>query len=910
MVRPTATIALTLFERHVKQALKLFDDPARLGRESPLASPYVLGRALRDLPRPVTAQARGEVLCAEIRAAAARLWRGQLPTTPDRMLAAIAAARRDPDDPHYAYVVLELRCFHDHLTPYRTSDIWEQPHLLLGSKSQHYRDFDAAVKRLAPLLLDRMRPALRLERPRPPETLYGYDDQLSLLADALARGRTVALSGPGGVGKTSLGAAAVQRSGGHPVFWYTLRPGFNDGASSLLFALGAFLHEHGLPNLWQYLVLANGVVGDLNLAVGLLRQDLAMFPNLPPILCIDDLEYLYTGNLALLTPAHVQLLDLIDGLRGTTPLLLISQRPLPVSDLSIELAGIDAADVARLWRAAGREVSSQQAERLCTYTGGNPRLLTLMLTLQHTAEDELHLDGDQATPSLLPAFQRLWRRLVPEERRALQRLSVYQGYTPEDVVTAATLDALARLRLIERDGEGGVALLPALAPIVHGDLSPELRETLHREAAIVRLERGEYTAAAYHFVQSGQEHRAVQTWFPQRQHAIARGEADAARPIFDGISRLRLDKSERKALDIIRAELRQLAGQSEAGLRELEQVDWSDASEASARLWMLRGELQDALGYPDRALESYGEGLRVTARLVSLLAALRQRRGLLFLRRRTLDESWHEIRRAEFDLELLRGLLRDEEGAYDAALEAHGRARELAEQLDDDVLRAQAERQIAGVYGRRQQLADAVAHADYAIAIYERLSDRVSLEKMRSNLSFIYLQTQQFRAALDVGAPAYAFFVSMRDPYFAALTGANLAEACFELGDLAGAARYATEALDLGDRFAAPYARFTLGRIELAREDVAAAIAYFTQSMQLAQQNDDPYLVAYAERSLGQAYLAAADFDTAHSHLQSALALFRQLDITGEIAASEQLLAEAATQRTSPPHKDLSSSGA
>jgi hypothetical protein len=45
-----AGISLTPFERHVKQALRLFDDPDRLGRESPLASPYFLGRALRDLP--------------------------------------------------------------------------------------------------------------------------------------------------------------------------------------------------------------------------------------------------------------------------------------------------------------------------------------------------------------------------------------------------------------------------------------------------------------------------------------------------------------------------------------------------------------------------------------------------------------------------------------------------------------------------------------------------------------------------------------------------------------------------------------------------------------------------------------------------------------------------------------------
>jgi hypothetical protein len=247
------------------------------------------------------------------------------------------------------------------------------------------------------------------------------------------------------------------------------------------------------------------------------------------------------------------------------PLLLISQRLLPATDLQLELTGLSVADVQQLWHAAGHSMPSQQAEQLHAYTGGNPRLLTLMLALQQESEDNaLPGPGDNDTaPSLLPAFQRLWRRLVPKERRALQRLSVYQGYAPEDVLAPPTVEALARLRLIERDGEGGVTLLPALAPIVHADLVPELRGTLHSEAAVVRLERGEYTAAAYHFAQSNQEGQAVQVWFPQRQHAIAHGEADAARPIFDGIARQQLDPPERKAIDIIRAELHQLAQQND-----------------------------------------------------------------------------------------------------------------------------------------------------------------------------------------------------------------------------------------------------------------------------------------------------------------------------------------------------------
>ncbi|NTU85514.1 MAG: tetratricopeptide repeat protein, partial [Chloroflexales bacterium] len=268
-----------------------------------------------------------------------------------------------------------------------------------------------------------------------------------------------------------------------------------------------------------------------------------------------------------------------------------------------------------------------------------------------------------------------------------------------------------------------------------------------------------------------------------------------------------------------------------------------------------------------------------------------QRRGTLLLHRRDLEAGWAEIRRAEFDLEVLRGLLRDEEGAYDLALDAHRRARELAEQIGDDALRGLAERQIARVYGRRQQLDEAVLHAAQAIAIYERMGDRVNLEKMRSNLAFIYVQTRQFQAALDVGQPAYNFFVTVRDPYFAAVTGANLAEASFELGSLDSAGRFAREVLELGDRFAAPYAHFTLGQIAMARGQPSAAGTSFTRSIQLAQQNDDPYMVAYAQRALGQAYQAAGDLSAAEQQAQEALALFRRLAIAGEISMTEALLA-------------------
>jgi tetratricopeptide (TPR) repeat protein len=148
-----------------------------------------------------------------------------------------------------------------------------------------------------------------------------------------------------------------------------------------------------------------------------------------------------------------------------------------------------------------------------------------------------------------------------------------------------------------------------------------------------------------------------------------------------------------------------------------------------------------------------------------------------------------------------------------------------------------------------------------------------------------------------VGTLAYTIFTAVRDPYSAAGTGANLAEASYELGDFDTATRYASEVLELGHRFAAPYARFTLGQIDLSRHNATAAISNFADSMLIAQQNDDPFMVAYAQRALGQAYLATSDVDSAYKHIHSALALFQQLGIPDEITNTEQMIAAIQTQK-------------
>lgn len=107
----STSITLNAFEKRLKQALRLYDKPERLGADSPLANTYFLSHTFRDVPRPITLQALGKALRDEIYAAASQLWGGPLPRDRSEMQTKLSEVRQEPESPRYAYVVLELRCF-------------------------------------------------------------------------------------------------------------------------------------------------------------------------------------------------------------------------------------------------------------------------------------------------------------------------------------------------------------------------------------------------------------------------------------------------------------------------------------------------------------------------------------------------------------------------------------------------------------------------------------------------------------------------------------------------------------------------------------------------------------------------------------------------------------------------------
>ena len=891
---------LTAFDKQIKQALKLINLPDRLGDESPLSAYYFLGHLLNGSADVSSPAGRGRVLQSELHLAADMLWGDNPPASRNEILQAAKEFQQFPASQRYSYLVLEFRCLQRYVKPSRLSAVWEE--YLPGSRAEHYRDFDIAVSLLGQELLKRLRPMFRLEAPMPLQSLVGYQAQIEACQAALREKSTISIHGPGGAGKSALAATVATTvtktvpAGSQltDAFWYTIRPTLNDRLEHYLFSLGYFLHQQGAHNLWNMLLIGNGKVDDLNLAMGLVREDLSSLASRSIILCFDELDLLKVSDPEEINEEHRQLQRFIESLKGHARLLLIGQRPFVESDLYVELTGLAAPQIQQLFGREEINLSDDESQQLYYHTNGNPRLLLLYRLLYQRGESwATLLTLMPETPALQPILNRLWTRLEAHERRILQQLAVFRSPAPADHWGEAE-EAVAQLiqyRLIQPDGRGGISLVPALRMAIYQELTPELCERLHLEAANIRIERAAYTQTAYHYWRGGDENKAVEVWFAHREQEVVFGQATLAKAIFESISRRRLKPKQQKALDLIRAELNHLQGDAKRGLAALEESDWSGDAESSLRAKWLHGIFLDELGYPDAAIQTFRQGQATVHRLLSQLANFYYRAGIAHMRQHDKSSAWKEAYAAQYNALCLLGNLREQEGLYADATEFYEKALELTNELDKRAS-STAHRFLSSVYGRQQRFQESIKHANLAIEIYEEIGDRLNREIVRSYLAATYLDMHHFPKAVATAAETLRFFKQIENSHFVATTAATMAEAYYELGDDANATEMAYQVLDQEEPYAFPYAHYTLGLVQLRAGDLPVAQAHLSEAALFAQQSEDPFIEAYARRALGRVYIEREMIEEATEALHRALNLFQSLGIENEIVETRSVLQE------------------
>jgi len=250
----------------VENALKHYDDVNWLGSESWLSSPYLIGPLLQEGEDVLDPQIRG------------------------RKLQTLLRKSVEASDPYHSEILQQtFLSGRKHV-----KGVWDE---LVMSEATYHRERTQAIIALEKRVVDYLQPALRLESPMDVTQLIDRKEDLAHSLATLHQAQSVALTGPGGIGKTTLGSYLAHRFTVRPKFWFTFYLGLNDQPDAVLFSLGYFLHQQGVSALWSQVLVHYETEKslDLNLAQNLLRHDLAELQPHPP--CSVLMESICCGSI-------------------------------------------------------------------------------------------------------------------------------------------------------------------------------------------------------------------------------------------------------------------------------------------------------------------------------------------------------------------------------------------------------------------------------------------------------------------------------------------------------------------------------------------------------------------------------------------------------------------------------------
>jgi tetratricopeptide (TPR) repeat protein len=876
-VAEAAAQATRRFTDTVEEALKRFQEPAWLGQHSPLAMPYFLGGTPRDPSySPASDPAgRGQALQRVLRTAAAAL-----PAQNARWGSFWAR-------------LLELTYF----SP-RAHSVVQIVDELSTSEAAYHRHRNAALAALAQEVIRQVKPALRLETPAPPPVILRRDDALAYGVERLSQGKSVGLSGPGGIGKTALGAALAQRVAPQGAFWYTFTPGLNDQAGSLLFALAYFLHGQGASTLWLQLVADHSEVKPA-VALNLLRHDLASLPATPRLLCFDEVDLLRPGEVE----AHTQLAPLLEQLRGLVPLLLIGQKPLVETDSQLVLGGLAPPAVAHLLQQTGITLNANDLAQLHSYTGGNPRLLELFIalygSLQRSAASVTSsiteaLASFAGQPSLEFLLRRIWQHLNESEMYLLELLAVFRHAAPRaawsDQAQQMALDQLVAWRLVHADAQGGVYLLPALRDtLYHGLLTSEEKELLHLEAAALRAQYAQFTAAAHHYAAGGEATIAIRLWYAHREQEIDQGRAGAALALLQAISPRRLTAEDQEMLALLCAELQKLVGQYDAAAKTVQATYWRIPF-LKAQAWRLEGDIAELRGEVGQAQQAYLAGQATVEQLLIAAAHFHRDLGYLYTNDVEFERAQREVLRLRHEAANLEGFIAEMRGELVTAATAYQEAFRLAQATQYAYGEANTHNNLGRIYAWQRQLAQAEEHLQEAIEFFRNTGRLNKLASATYNLALAQRLSEHCQAALAPAQEALQWFEQLDEAYGQAVANQVLAEIHLGLNELDKAEQFARRVLDEEHTTTQPDGLRTLGEIRLQQGKLTEAEALIRQSLSLAQANQNGILAGYAWRALGQLQMAQGEIEQAATSFTHAEQIFREQNLKLESAQTLALI--------------------
>lgn len=326
-------------------------------------------------------------------------------------------------------------------------------------------------------------PAIRGFLPRP--------GQERKVTDALESHHLVRLSGPPGIGKSTLVARlATQHKEHAPVMWYRFRLGINVGLNALLYDLGEYLYSLGEVELASYMQSALPSP-EPSLATRLAMKGLDSGPHL---LILDDFH---------LVEEDLPVSGFIEELVARLPqlrIITVGRHRFARMNVgtSIEIAPFTRAETKEFLGRLKVECSPQMARTIHQWTEGNTHLIKLAASWLKTASSD---DVSKGVASLNDwtevqdfLLNYVTDLLDSDDRALLEAASIFRERFSDDALAyvaertrGAVMDAslrLVRSYVATRSLEGDSALFHGtVRDYIYARLEPEKKSELHERAA-------------------------------------------------------------------------------------------------------------------------------------------------------------------------------------------------------------------------------------------------------------------------------------------------------------------------------------------------------------------------------------------------------------------------------------------
>lgn len=745
----------------------------------------------------------------------------------------------------------------------------------------------------------------------------GREHALKLALNAIAERKTVGIQGIGGIGKTSLGHALAQCYGRsapqrHPIFWHTFRAGLNDTLQSLMFSVGMFLHELGESSIWLHFCHARRrqfnpeqpdyVEMGTMLALEMLQMALARLSDndIEPMFVLDEVDILQPSN-----PVHAVLLALIDGLCGETQtalnsprMVLIGQQILSRHAVSLPLRGLEQTDLATWLRQLDINAGESDIQQLWQLTSGHPLMLNLFVnSLDRRQSLRPQIVALSESPSLAMLWERIRRHLSDAAIEAMQLLAVCHApvpisnqYFPETVCQTLLLKDLVTISL-----DGRVLLLnPTLRQMLYRRIAEADRPTLHLKAALFYQDMGEYTAAAYQFVEAGRPEMAAHSLIAHKKIEVANGQANTMLALLQRIPQTTLrHETDQQALALLRSELLLYSGEPRQALQSFGTSNYAPSSLANGYAQRLQADTLAMLGRVDEALDQYRKGFDSLFELAGTqMMQISLRRGANYWHRlHDLTRAEVETRRARCQLEILEGNIRAYAGNNAPAITHYRTAIAYAEELGDEALQAAAHQELAHIAATNLDTQNAIGHYEMCDTLFANTGQSFCQWVTKGNMAYAYLCGQQYPAALPLAEETYTYMKTQNHHrygvFFYAFSAATLAETHYYLNHIEQAERVANEALGLEDEFYSPMAQYVLAYILRDRQQFDLALDYCQQAiitLKDIQHADAWRVLARAYDALGEVQRSAGHAFESKRAFTHALNVYQQLGSKKECA--------------------------